>query len=63
MDNYDYMWLPIWIFPQDFIDENQIEHLFINNRILVEIRKSMNGLPQAGQLSDIALIKHLQLHS
>ena len=49
-------------FPQDFIDENQIEHLFINNKILVEIRKDMYGLPQAGQLAYIALIKHLQLH-
>ena len=56
------MWLPRWIFPQDFIDENQIEHLFINNRILVEIFKGMYGLPQTGLLAYIALTKHLQLH-
>ena len=50
-------------FPQYFIDENQIEHLFINNIILVKNLKSVYGLLQAGQLSYIALIKHLQLHS
>ena len=49
-------------FPQYFIYENHIEHLFINNRILVKIRKGMYGLPQVGQLDYIALIKHLQLH-
>ena len=49
--------------PQYYIDENQIEHLFINNIILVKNLKSVYGLLQAGQLSYIALIKHLQLHS
>ena len=57
------MWLPRWIFPQDFIDDNHIEHLFINNIILFKIRKGMYGLLQARQLSYIALIKHLRLHS
>ena len=56
------MWLPQWTPPQYFIDGNQIEHLFINNKILVEIRKFMYGLPQPGRLAYIALIKHLQLH-
>ena len=56
------MWLPQWISPQYFIDENQIEHVFINNRNIVEICKGMYGLPQAGRLSYITLIKHLQLH-
>ena len=62
MDRYEYMWLPRWILPQDFIDDNQIEHLFINNKIFVGICKGMYGLPQAGQFAYIALIKHLQLH-
>ena len=56
------MWLPRWIPLQDFIDKNQIGHLFINNKILVKIRKGMYGIPQAGQLAYIALIKYLQLH-
>ena len=62
MDDYEYMWLPRLISPQDSIDENQIEHLFINNRILVEICKGMYDLPQAGKIAYITLIKHLQLH-
>ena len=48
--------------PQYSIDENHIEHLFINNKILVKIRKGMYGLPKSGQPSYIALIKHLKLH-
>ena len=48
--------------PQYSIDENQIEHLFINNRTLIKICKGMYGLPQAGILAFITLIKHLQLH-
>ena len=49
-------------FPQYFIDENQIEHLFINKKTLIEICKGVYSLPQAGQLAYIALMKHLQLH-
>ena len=62
MDEYEYMWLPRWIFPQYFVNGNQIEHLFINKTILVVIRKGMYGLPQAGQFAYIALIKYPQLH-
>ena len=49
--------------PQDFIDENHIEYLFISNRILVGICKGVYGLPQEGQIAYILLIKHLKLHS
>ena len=35
MDEYEYMWLPQCIPPQDLIDDNQIEQLFINNKILI----------------------------
>ena len=62
MDEYEYMWIPRWISPQDFIDEHQIEQLFINNITLVKICKVVYGLPKSGQLAYIALIKHLQLH-
>ena len=62
MDEYEYMWLSQCISPQDFIDENQIEHLFINNRIIVKIRKGVYGLPQERRLAYIELIKHLQLY-
>ena len=56
------MRLPWCISPQYFIDEHQIENIFINNIILVKISKGIYGLPQVGQLYYIALIKHLQPH-
>ena len=62
MDEYEYMWIPRWIYPQYSIDEKQIEHIFINNRIFVQIRKGLYGLPQSGRLAYIELIKQFQLH-
>ena len=59
MDEYEYMWLTRWNYPQYLIDESQIEHLFINNKILVKICKGMYGLPQVGRLAYISLIIHL----
>ena len=56
------MWLPRWIYPQDLIYEHQIEQLFINITILVKICKGTYGLPQAGRLAYIGIIKHLKLH-
>ena len=62
MGEYEYMCLTQWILPQYFNYENYIEHIFINNIILVIIRKGVYGLPQVGKLSYIAIIKHIQLH-
>ena len=59
MDQYEYMWLTQWILPQDFVDENKIEHIFINNKILVKNCNGMYGLPKSGELAYIALIKHI----
>ena len=39
-----------------------IAHLFHNNRIMIEIRKGMYGLPQADRLAYIKLIDNLQKH-
>ena len=62
MDEPEYMWIPRWIFTQEFIDEHGIESMFQNNRILVRIDRGMYGLPQAGRLAYVQLIKHLKLH-
>eukprot|EP00979_Chaetoceros_neogracilis_P016968 scaffold10166_cov289-Chaetoceros_neogracile.AAC.1 len=62
MDNPEFMYLPRWIFPQEFIDEYGIEDKFHNDKILVRINKGMYGLPQAGRLAYIELIKHLSEH-
>ena len=61
MEEYEYMYLQRWIFPQEFIDEYNLEHLFDDKgRILCEIRKGMYGLRQAGRLAYVKLIAHLK---
>ena len=62
MDESEYMWIPRWIFTKEFIDEHGLEALFQNDRILVRIDRGMYGLPQAGRLAYVQLIKHLKLH-
>ena len=62
LDDPEYMWLPRWIFPPEFILAHNLEHLFVNDRILTRINKGMYGLPQSGRLAYIQLIKHLQKH-
>ena len=62
MDDPEYMWLPRWVFPQEFIDEHDLESKFQGDRILVRINKGMYGLPQAGRLAYVQLVKHLRLH-
>lgn len=62
MDEPEYMWLPRWVFTQEFIDEHDLESKFQGDRILVQIDRGMYGLPQAGRLAYIQLIKHLKLH-
>ena len=60
MPDFEYMWLPRWLFSQEFIDNNNISHLFHNGRIMIESRKGMYGLPQAGRLAYIQLSDNLQ---
>jgi hypothetical protein len=62
MPDFEYMWLPRWIFPPEFIANYNIEHLFYKDRIMVEIRKGMYGLPQAGRLAYLKLLDNLQSH-
>jgi len=51
MERYEYMLIPINIIPQDIMEENNIAALTHNGNVLVEIRKGMYGLPQAGTLA------------
>ncbi|GFH50519.1 hypothetical protein CTEN210_06995 [Chaetoceros tenuissimus] len=62
MNDPEYMWLPRWVVPQEFIDEHDLEGKFQGDRILVRINKGMYGLPQAGRLAYVQLVKHLRLH-
>jgi hypothetical protein len=48
--------------PQAIIDQYNLEHLFFNDSIMVEISKGIYGLPQAGKLAQDRLILHLAKH-
>ena len=56
MEDPEYMWLPRWVFPQEFIDEHDLESKFQGDRILARINKGMYGLPQAGCLAYVQLV-------
>jgi hypothetical protein len=60
MERSEYMKLTRKQVPQSIIDKYQLEHLFVNNSIMVEIMKGIYGLPQAGKLAQDRLIKHLE---
>jgi hypothetical protein len=62
MDDYEYMYIPEWIIPPDIMEEYNLKPLIKNGLLLVEIRKGMYGLPQAGRLAYIKLAKHLATH-
>lgn len=62
MEDPEYMWLPRWVFPQEFIDEHNLEDKFQGDRILVRINKGMYGLLQGGRLAYVQLVKHWKLH-
>lgn len=59
MERYEYMWIPLDLIPQVIIDQYNLNDLAHNGRVLVEIRKGMYGLPQAGQLAYERLVIHL----
>jgi hypothetical protein len=59
--DFEYMYLQKWIFPEAFLNEYNLHHLFDDkDRILCEIRKGMYGLRQAGRLAYVKLVAHLK---
>ena len=59
MARYEYMLVPINMIPQDIFDEYKLKDLVSNGKVLVEIRKGMYGLPQAGRIAYEKLLTHL----
>jgi hypothetical protein len=59
MARYEYMCIPITAIPDCIMDEYDIRHLIHNGFIIVELRKGIYGLPQAGLLANLQLKKHL----
>jgi hypothetical protein len=62
MEQYEYMWIPVKHIPADIMAQYKLTSLIHNNMVMVEIRKGMYGLPQAGILANDRLQKHLALH-
>ena len=59
MDRYEYMRIPVKDIPPTIMEHYNLHPLIHNNHVLVEIRKGMYGLPQAGILANDRLQKHL----
>jgi hypothetical protein len=58
----EYMWIPYKYFSPQLISQYNLQHLHHNGLILMELNKSIYGLPQAGILSQRRLLDHLSLH-
>ena len=59
MERYEYMRIPLKLIPQAIIDQYNLLSIAHNGHVLVEIRKGMYGLPQAGRIANDALVLHL----
>jgi hypothetical protein len=62
LDHFEYMRMPISLFPTDIIDHYQLSNKVLKDYFYMEIRKGMYGLPQAGILANNLLKKHLAKH-
>lgn len=60
MDRYEYMRIPMSQIPQNIITQYNLQELEQNGFVLVEIRKGMYGLPQAGIIANVRLVAHLK---
>jgi hypothetical protein len=59
MPRYEYMRIPTKDIPQTIMEQYNLAPLVHKGYVLVEIRKGMYGLPQAGLLAYERLVKHL----
>ena len=60
MDRFEYMKIPLDIFPQSTIDQYQLLTHAKNGFVYLEIRKAIYGLPQAGILANKLLRQRLR---
>ncbi len=58
----EYMWIPLKYFSSELIKKYNLDLLQHNGLVLMELNKSIYGLPQAGILSQQKLIQHLNFH-
>jgi hypothetical protein len=62
LDRYEYMKMPIALFPADIIDQYGLNNKVLDGYVYMEIRKGMYGLPQAGVLANKLLKERLARH-
>ncbi len=59
MDQYEYLKMPLPLFPQDTIDQYNLIEKAKGGFIYLEIGKAVYGLPQAGMLANKQLKEYL----
>ena len=59
LDRYEYMKMPIALFPAGIIEHYRLNDKVLNGYIYMEIQKGMYGLPQAGILANKLLKERL----
>ena len=59
MDEPEYMFIPIRLFPANIIQQYDLNNKCKNGMVLAKIVKGMYGLPQAGWLAYDQLVRHL----
>jgi len=59
LERFEYMRIPISIFPEPIINQYNLLPLVTNGHVMVEIRKGIYGLPQAGILANKLLNERL----
>ena len=62
MDRFEYMKMPIGIFPQHVVQEYNMMKKVYKGWVWIEICRSIYGLPQAGKLANEFLKKKLAPH-
>ena len=62
MDRFEYMRIPVKFIPANIISQYDLLPLIHNDYVMVEIRKGMYGLAQAGILANTCLQLHLKNH-
>ena len=61
LDRYEYMRIPITLFPQHIIDQYNLRTKVKSGHVYLEIRKAIYGLPQAGILQTSSFVRSLNL--
>ena len=60
MNRYEYMEIPVKHIPEDIMLQYNLAHLIVNDRVMVEIRKGVYGLPHVGIIAQERLNTHLK---